>query len=208
MNPRIDWYFDFISPFAFLQWHKLRRDASHVTVTPYPLLFAGLLSHWDNKGPVEIPPKRGWTYAHCLWIAKREGIALRLPSAHPFNPLPLLRLSIAAGATPDVVDRLFNFVWQEGYLPTDHAPWQALLDEFSLDESALNTQEVKTALRRNGEQAIAQGVFGVPTAAVNGQAFWGVDATDMMLAYLANDAFFSSDDYQKAFALPEGITRK
>jgi 2-hydroxychromene-2-carboxylate isomerase len=117
-------------------------------------------------------------------------------------------LSIAAGATPDVVDRLFNFVWQDGHLPTDHAPWQTLLDEFSLDESALNTQEVKTALRRNGEQAIAQGVFGVPTAAVNGQAFWGVDATDMMLAYLANDAFFSSDDYQKAFALPEGITRK
>jgi len=63
-------------------------------------------------------------------------------------------------------------------------------------------------LRRNGEQAIAQGVFGVPTTAVNGQTFWGVDATDMMLAYLANDAFFSSDEYQNAFALPEGATRK
>jgi 2-hydroxychromene-2-carboxylate isomerase len=107
-----------------------------------------------------------------------------------------------------VVDRLFNFVWRDGHLPTDHDPWQALLSEFSVDESALNTQEVKTALRRNGEQAIAQDVFGVPTAVVNGQAFWGVDATDMMLAYLENDAFFSSDDYQKAFALPEGITRK
>jgi 2-hydroxychromene-2-carboxylate isomerase len=133
---------------------------------------------------------------------------MRLPSAHPFNPLPLLRLSIAAGATPDVVDRLFTFVWQEGHLPTDHAPWQALLGEFSVDDSALNTQEVKTALRRNGEQAIAHGVFGVPTATVNGNAFWGVDATDMLLAYLENDAFFSSDEYQNAFALPEGITRK
>jgi 2-hydroxychromene-2-carboxylate isomerase len=107
-----------------------------------------------------------------------------------------------------VVDRLFIFVWQDGHLPTDQDAWQALLSEFSVDDSALNTQEVKTALRRNGEQAIAQGVFGVPTATVNGNAFWGVDATDMLLAYLENDAFFSSDEYKNSFALPEGITRK
>ncbi len=208
MNSRIDWYFDFISPFAFLQWHKLRRDATHITVTPHPLLFAGLLSHWGNKGPVEIPPKRGWTYAHSLWIAKREGIAMRLPSAHPFNPLPLLRLSLAAGATPEVVDRLFRFVWQEGYLPTDQSAWQALLHEFSLDDAALSSTEVKTALRRNGEQAISLGVFGVPTATVDGRTFWGVDATDMLLAYVAKDSFFSSEEYQRAYALPVGTARK
>ena len=121
MNPRIDWYFDFISPFAFLQWHKLRRDASHVTVTPYPLLFAGLLSHWDNKGPVEIPPKRGWTYAHCLWIAKREGIALRLPSAHPFNPYPYCacRLPLAQPPTLWIVC-LISFGRMGIYPPITH----------------------------------------------------------------------------------------
>ncbi|MFN5446532.1 MAG: 2-hydroxychromene-2-carboxylate isomerase [bacterium] len=208
MNSRMDWYFDFISPFAFLQWHKLRRDAAHITLTPHPLLFAGLLSHWDNKGPVEIPPKRGWTYAHCLWIAKREGIPMCLPSSHPFNPLPLLRLSLAAGATPDVVDRLFRFVWQDGLLPTDQFAWQALLQEFSLDDAALSSPEVKTALRRNGEQAISLGVFGVPTAIVDKRAFWGVDATDMLLAYVANDSFFTSDEYHRAYALPVGTARK
>ena len=53
-----------------------------------------------------------------------------------------------------------------------------------------------------------QGVFGVPTTTIHGYAFWGVDATDMMLAYLANDPFFATDEYQQAFDLPEGTKRK
>ena len=113
-NTPVDWFFDYISPFAYLQWHRLRSEAPSLALRPVPVLFAGLLAHWDNKGPVEIPPKRGWTYAHCLWIARRHGITMRLPAGHPFNPLPLLRLSIALGNSPEVIDRLFAYVWRDG----------------------------------------------------------------------------------------------
>ena len=204
----IDWYFDFISPFAYLQWQRLRREAPEIAIQPRPLLFAGLLKHWDNKGPVEIPPKRGWTYAHCLWIAKRHGIPIRLPARHPFNPLPLLRLSIACGNTVSVVDRLFRFVWQEGHLPDEPVHWQALLNELQVSEEALETSEVKQTLRSNGEQAIAAGVFGVPTAVVDKQIFWGVDATDMLLAFVHGDTFFSTEAYRTAYTLPSGQQRK
>ena len=187
-EPLIDWYFDFISPYAYLQWHRLRREAPQLAITPKPVLFAGLLSHWDNKGPVEIPPKRSWTYAHCLWLARRYDIPMQLPAAHPFNPLPLLRLSLALGATEDVVDRLFGYVWRDGRLPSDEG--------------------VKDTLHRNCAEAIEAGVFGVPTAVVDGELFWGVDATDMLLGYVAEDPFFRSEAYALAHDLPAAAHRK
>lgn len=204
----IDWYFDFISPYAYLQWQRLRREAQGLALRPRPVLFAGLLNHWGSKGPVEIPPKRGWTYAHSLWVARRHDIPMRLPSAHPFNPLPLLRLAIMLGATEDVVDRLFGFVWRDGLLPSDAEAWQDLLDELLVESSELNGEQIKSALHANCEQAIAAGVFGVPTAVVDGELFWGVDATDMLLARVAGDPFFSSDDYRDAYALPAAVHRK
>jgi len=174
---------------------------------PVPVLFAGLLSHWDNKGPVEIAPKRDWTYQHCVWIAHRHQITMRLPAQHPFNPLPLLRLCIALGSGRHVVDRLFRYVWQEGHLPTDAAPWSALLQELQVSPALLDAAEVKATLRQNGEQAIAANVFGVPTAVVDERCFWGVDATDMLLAFLQDDAFFNSAEFARASNLPQGQQR-
>ncbi len=204
----IDWYFDFISPFAYLQWQRLRREAPSLTIHPHPVLCAGLLKHWDNKGPVEIPPKRGWTYAHCLWIAHRHQIPMRLPPQHPFNPLPLLRLSIALGNSQEVVDRLFRFVWQDGHLPDETEAWAQLLSELGVTREVLTSDQVKAQLLANGESAIAAGVFGVPTAVVNEQCFWGVDATDMLIAFLRGDTFFSSAEWEKAHTLPEGAQRR
>ena len=204
----VAWYFDFISPFAYLQWQLLQRQSIDFTLQPIPTLFAGLLAHWDNKGPVEILPKRQWTYEHCLWIAHRHGIPMRLPAQHPFNPLPLLRLCIAKQNDHAVVDRLFRYVWQEGHLPSDDHAWQALLKELQITQTEIETTEVKDTLRRHGDLAIAANVFGVPTAVVNQQCFWGVDATDMLIAYLQQDAFFSTAAFQDAKNLPVGIQRK
>ncbi len=203
----IDWYFDVISPFAYLQWQRLKKEAPELALNLKPVLFAGLLAHWDNKGPVEILPKRGWTYAHCLWIARRHAIPMRLPSGHPFNPLPLLRLSVALGNTTAVVDRLFDYVWRDGLLPTDTEAWDHLLEELRVSPLQLDAPEVKAQLKAHGEQAIAAGVFGVPTAVIAGECFWGVDATDMLLARAAGDPFFRSDTYREAFHLPANVQR-
>lgn len=59
----IDWYFDFISPFSYLQSELLHTLPADVDIRFKPTLFAGLLKHWDNKGPAEIAPKRTWTLA-------------------------------------------------------------------------------------------------------------------------------------------------
>jgi 2-hydroxychromene-2-carboxylate isomerase len=207
MSTPIDWYFDFISPFAYLQWHRLKREAPELDLRPIPLLFAGLLKVWENKGPVEIAPKRSWTYAHCLWIAEQQGIPMRLPTGHPFNPLPLLRLSIALGSSHAVVDRLFAYVWRDGHLPSDPVAWPVLLKELGQTEESLQSDEIKQTLRRHGDYAAAAGVFGVPSAIVKDELIWGLDATDMLIACAADDPFFKSEAYRSAFNLPSGLAK-
>ena len=86
MPVSIDWYFDFVSPYSYIALHRLRELPQPVTYKP--VLFAGLLNHWGQKGPAEIPAKRRWTYRWCTWWAASLGIPFRFPAAHPFNPLP------------------------------------------------------------------------------------------------------------------------
>lgn len=205
---KIDWYFDFISPFAYLQSERLDLLGPDVALHFKPLLFAGLLAHWDNKGPAEIAPKRLWTFEHVAWLAHKHDVALKMPPQHPFNPLPLLRLCLALGATRTVVQRIFRFVWRDGHLPSDTAAWEALLQELGATPEMLDAPAVKQQLRENGEQAIAAGVFGVPSAVVDNRVFWGLDATDMLIAWLRRDPFFNSELLRSAQTLPQGLQRQ
>ena len=96
---RITFYLDFISPYAYLAFEQLPQALQGLSyaVDYQPVLFAGLLKHHGQLGPAEMPGKRDWTYRQVLWLAHRHGIPLQLPAAHPFNPLPLLRLALACG---------------------------------------------------------------------------------------------------------------
>jgi 2-hydroxychromene-2-carboxylate isomerase len=193
-----DWYFDFISPFAYLQFHRLHELAGRVDVRMRPVLLAGLLDHWGQRGPAEIPPKRQFIYAQVRWLARRRDLAFVNPVAHPFNPLRLLRLTLHLGVTRDVVERLFAFVWQEGSIPEDEAAWRALVASLAVADAdaAISRPEIKQALRTNTEAAIAAGVFGVPTLVIDGRPFWGDDATQMALDYLREPEPFIRDAEQ------------
>ncbi|MDN5937392.1 MAG: 2-hydroxychromene-2-carboxylate isomerase, partial [Salinisphaera sp.] len=183
---KVDWYFDFISPFAYLQWaHQLPR-LENVELELKPLLFAGLLKHWGHKGPAEIPGKRRFVYRQTLWMAQRLEVPLRIPNSHPFNPLPLLRLSLARHNDRDIVDRLFAFVWRDGCVPQDPRAWRRLCNDLDVTDAELADPAVKQRLLDNGEEAIAKGVFGVPTLVTGGEPFWGVDAFDFFVDYLDN----------------------
>lgn len=205
-----DWYFDFISPFAYLQSERLARFDGKLDIRPVPLLFAGLLKHWGQKGPAEMATKRRFTYRQVQWLADRNGIPFRFPPQHPLNPVRALRAAVALGATMDAIHTIFRFVWGEGRdinAPEEWAELARRLDAPDLD-ARCNDAAVKSQLLRNGEQALASGVFGVPTLAIDGELFWGFDATDMVLDYLADPALFSRDAYARIDALPVGAARK
>lgn len=202
---KLEWYFDYISPFSYLQWTHQLPLVDNFEIELKPILFAGLLKHWGHKGPAEIGPKRRVTYRHVIWLAGRLGVPFRLPPAHPFNPLPLLRSSIACGNRPEVVDRLFGFVWREGHMPSEENAWRQLMKALDITEAAIEAPAVKKQLLANGEEAIAKGVFGVPSFAIDGEVFWGVDGFDLFREYLDDPNVIATPAMRTAGELPSGV---
>jgi 2-hydroxychromene-2-carboxylate isomerase len=204
-----DWYFDFVSPFAYLQSEQLAALAPAITVRYKPVLFAGLLGAHGQKGPAEIDSKRAFTYRFVLWQAKRLHIPIKLPHEHPFNPLPLLRLAIACDCEPSAIHRIFRFVWRDGRLPDLPIEWAELTCDLGLAnaDARIAEPEVKDVLRRNTDEAIALGVFGVPTLMLRGELFWGMDATQMAADYAAAGCRWVDPEFARAALLPVGATR-
>jgi 2-hydroxychromene-2-carboxylate isomerase len=202
MKPIVFW-FDPISPFAYLAFEHLPQALAGCTyaVEHRPVLFAGLLQHWGQKGPAEIEPKRAWTFRHIAWLAQQHGILLQTPAVHPFNPLPLLRLAVAAGPNRRVVEAVMRHVWRGGADAGDAQRIEALTRELAPARDAAS-DDVKAELRANTDAAIARGVFGVPTFELDGRLFWGLEALPMLRAALLADPWFDGPTWDEAGTAP------
>jgi 2-hydroxychromene-2-carboxylate isomerase len=208
-NRTADWYFDFVSPFAYLQSEQLHRLKPLVQIRYRPILFAGLLKHWGQKGPAEVVPKKQFTFEFAMWQAEKLGVPFKMPPAHPFNPLALLRLATAADATPEIVHAIFRFVWQDGRMPDTPLEWFELTSLLGLPnaDAQISASRVKDDLRAATDAAIARGVFGVPTLIVDDRLFWGLDATEMAIDYLQGSPVFRSEAFARIRDVPDGVVR-
>lgn len=210
---QITFWFDVISPYAFVAFERLPQSLEGLSCSVHyrPVLFAGLLNHWGQKGPAEIEPKRAWTFRQVAWLAHRYGVTLQTPAQHPFNPLAALRIATAcaeAGATPSrsVCELVFRHVWHGGGDPNDAARLAALTQRLAPPRDP-RSSEVKLALRDATDTAIARGVFGVPTFEVDGRNFWGADSIEMLVAYLRGDPWFDGPGWQAQPTGTAGVVR-
>lgn len=202
------WYFDFVSPFSYICLHRLKELPPQLAIEYRPVLFAGLLNHWGQKGPAELPSKRRYTYRWSHWWAQSLGIAFRYPAAHPFNPLQHLRLAIACGCKLEAVRRIFESIWTTGDDVSDQRGFSALCKELQAAAEALNAPEVKDILRKNTEEASKRGVFGVPTFEVDGELFWGADSVGFLRAFLADPSTLRNDEMRRLDGLPRRSREK
>lgn len=202
------WYFDVVSPFAYLQWQRLRRLLGPQGIVPVPILFGAVLDALGQRGPAEIPRKREFTYRHVLWQARQRDVPLRFPPAHPFNPLAALRLCIAAGNAADAIDAVFAWIWAEGRAGDSAEALAPLCERLGVDPAMLSADAVKATLRDNTRAAIEARVFGVPTLQVGDTLFWGDDAHDFALAVLRAPSLLEDAEMQRVASLPVGVTRR
>jgi 2-hydroxychromene-2-carboxylate isomerase len=211
---QIDFWFDPVSPFAHLAFERLPEALAGVSysVAYRPVLLAGLLAYWGQKGPAEIAPKRAWTFRQVHWLAARQGTLLQTPAEHPFNPLALLRLLLAtapAGSTPNrlACETVLRHVWNGAAADANDPARLAALTEQLAPRVDPADASVKHALRDAGAEAIAIGIFGVPTTVVDGRVFWGLDGLEMLAAYLRGDAWFDGDAWDAEGRTRPGVLR-
>lgn len=203
------WYFDVVSPFAYLALPAVMEIARQHPLSFRPIVFGAVLAHWGQLGPAEIAPKRVHTYRLCQFLAERAGMPLRFPPRHPFRSLEALRLIAALDGDPGVIRTVFDFIWAEGRDPSEPGERQALCGRLGVgDYDALVAEQgAKDRLRAWTDEAVTAGVFGVPTLAVGDALFWGMDALPMAQATLADPGLLTRGEMARVAALPIGVER-
>lgn len=207
-------YLDFVSPYAQLAFHRLpvELEGTSYAIDYRPVLLGALLQQHGNPGNAGIAPKRAWTYRHAAWLGHTLGIPLDMPAAHPFSPLPLLRLALATSEDGSinrhVAGLLLDHVWRGGADANDPARLDALRAQLPALRHDPAGAEVKALLRANTDAAAAQGVFGVPAFVVGDRVFWGLDSLPMLRACLAGGGWFDGDAWAQAVDVPSGLSSR
>jgi 2-hydroxychromene-2-carboxylate isomerase len=204
-------YFDFISPYAYLAWTQVH--ALGVEVEPHPILFAALLEANGTRGPAEVPARRRYLIRDVARIAHRFGVPMVAPPAHPFNPLLALRvtaLDMEVEQRRALVDALYRAVWATGEGVTSPEVVQRIASEVGLSVDAVERAqhtEIKARIRADTEDAVARGMFGVPTMLVDDQMFWGCDSLPHLAYYLAHGDVVSAEMIERWEHLPAAAVR-
>jgi len=208
----IEFHYDLISPFAHVVLARLDELPAGVSVRPVPVLLGAILKHWGQRGPAEISAKRLHTYRQSIFLGKQHGVDVRFPPRHPFNSLKALRLMAGADADLATVRKAFDFVFSQGRAPDTDEELLAFAEAVGIPVELAGDDGAKAKLRANTDQAIARGVFGVPSfvcaSGAGHEVFWGVDAFDMLLTWLGDETLFDHDPYRHLNDVTIGIERK
>lgn len=213
----IFFYYDFISPYAYLAWAQMPviQKAVDCKIVYKPVLFAGLLNHHGQKGPAEIIAKRDYTLRDAYRLAQHFKIPMIGPPAHPFSPLIPLRLCMAMEdeqSLQKITGLLFKASWGDGQDITNPMVLGQLVLAAKVSPDGLmekvQSQKVKDALKQNGDEAIALGIFGVPTFVVDREIFWGHDRMPLLLEFLQGKIVFDEALIARALARPRAADRK
>jgi 2-hydroxychromene-2-carboxylate isomerase len=187
-------YLDYISPNAYLAWHQLPALAAKYgfEIDARPVLYAALLDASGTLGPGETPAKGRWMMKNVQRKAILLDIPMQSPVYFPFNPVLALRMSLLPLDKPmrhTLIDALFAAVWCRSLHVSEPEVAQRVADEIGLPGADLVAQasqpRIKSLLRNETDDAIARGVFGVPTMIVGDELFWGYDDFPYLEMFLA-----------------------
>ena len=186
---KIEFYFDFLSPYSYLAWTWVREQSHDFDYIPVTL--ATIIKSHETKGPAEIEPKRNYLFKDILRFTKLNNIPFTTPKDLPFNSLYALRLALKSSAgemQKEIIDAIYRAGWEQGLdIGNDDVLKTVLKDQNLYSEDLIEKMESKIArieLKANNEKALKLGLFGVPSFVVDDELFWGNDSTRYLEMYL------------------------
>ena len=210
-------YFDFISPYAWLALMRAEGFAEQHEIQwqMQPVVYAALLEANGLAGPAETAAKRNYAFRDAVRCAGAAGHRLTGPPEHPFRSLEALRAMWLFREEPAALRlavALADACWGEGRPLTEPDVIDTVVRAVGLDASGLAERivapETKLGLRQATDDAIAAGVFGVPTFAVDDELFWGHDRMDQLARRLAGHGSPDEERVATLLARPRGVRRR
>ena len=186
---KIEFYFDFASPNAYLSHKVLKQivEKKNVEVKYIPVLLGGIFKATNNKPPMEqffgVKNKNEYQNLEMERFIKRHGLHNFKMNPHfPVISLQIIRGAVAAemdGYLDDYIDKVLVHMWEEPKKMDDPEVIKTAYDESGFDSEKLMAQmqdpDVKAKLISNTEAAVERGVFGIPTFFIDDEMFFGKD---------------------------------
>ena len=195
MIKKIDFYFDFISPYSYLAHRKIKKT-QNINFNYKPVLVGGLHNLQGITAPAFIKPKLKYMISDCDLIAKKGRFNFIWNSNFPINSLNILRgyLFINAEKKDLYLDVMFDAYWKDNLDISNEEILKTLLEKCKIEPisffDGIKDPKIKEELKNVTQEAHDKEIFGAPTFVVNNKIFWGQDRLD-----------FALDEYNKKFKL-------
>ena len=192
MSNYIYFYFDIISPYAFIAYKNIIK-IEHTKFNYKPILLGGLHNLVDITAPAFNKFKLKNMKNDCELISKKNKISFIWNSKFPINSLYIMRgyLAVEESKKNKYLETFFNAYWQNDIDLTDEKNIIHLLENLSINHEdffkSISKQEIKDELKNFTSEAFKKEIFGAPTFVVNNKIFWGQDRLDYALDELKNN---------------------
>ena len=189
MTNLFEFYFDFISPYSYLAYKKLKKNNldNKMNINYKPILLGGLHKLGGITAPAFNERKMKNMKNDCILVANKNDIEFQWNTKFPINTLTLMRgyIAIDEETKNNFFDICFDYYWKDNVDISDKKILSKILELSELDEKEffLKTQDekIKDELKKLTNDAFQKDIFGAPTFVVNNKIFWGQDRLEYAL---------------------------
>ena len=193
MTKNVDFYFDIISPYAYLAYKQITLiDKKKIQFNYKPILLGGLHKLAGITAPAFNEFKMKNMKNDCNLIASKKNIKFNWNDKFPINSLKIMRgyLAVKEEIKDIYLETFFNAYWKNNIDLENIDNIKNLLNIIDIDSNKffedLDQTEIKDKLKEVTNLAFQKEVFGAPTFIVNNKLFWGQDRLDYAI-----EEFFS-----------------